>query len=74
LQADLPSGGQARSCHGFCSPSGLFHLDNKFHIQLVGLGTVKTIYRDKKLSSVYRDWQKSRHRDAPPSSGQAPGI
>jgi hypothetical protein len=29
-----------------------------------GLGTVKTIYRDKKLSSAYRDWQKTRHRDA----------
>jgi hypothetical protein len=28
-----------------------------------GLGIGKTIYRDKKLSSTYRDWQKTRHRD-----------
>jgi hypothetical protein len=28
-----------------------------------GLGTDKTIYRDKKLSSIYRDWQKTRHPD-----------
>ena len=29
-----------------------------------GLGTVKTIYRDKKYSAIYLDWQKTRHRDA----------
>jgi len=29
-----------------------------------GLGTVKTNYLDKKLVATYRDWQKTRHRDA----------
>jgi hypothetical protein len=29
-----------------------------------GLGTVKTIYRDPNLIATYRDWQKTRHRDA----------
>jgi hypothetical protein len=29
-----------------------------------GLGTVKTNYRDKKLFTIYLDWQKTRHRDA----------
>jgi hypothetical protein len=35
---------------------------------LPGLGTVNTNYRDKKLSSIYRDWQKTRHRDADANS------
>jgi hypothetical protein len=33
-----------------------------------GLGTIKTIYRDKKLSSVNRDWQKTRHPDTDANS------
>jgi hypothetical protein len=28
------------------------------------LGTVKTNYLDNKLVATYRDWQKTRHRDA----------
>jgi hypothetical protein len=31
---------------------------------LSGLGTIKTNYRDPKQSSIYRDWQKTMHRDA----------
>ena len=33
-----------------------------------GLGTIKTIYRDPKLSSIYRDWQKTRHLDTDANS------
>jgi len=31
---------------------------------LPGLGTVTQLHRDPKLAAVYRDWQKTRHRDA----------
>jgi hypothetical protein len=31
---------------------------------LPGLGTVTQFHRDPKLITVYRDWQKTRHRDA----------
>jgi hypothetical protein len=31
---------------------------------LPGLGTVTHLHRDPKLSAIYRDWQKTRHRDA----------
>jgi hypothetical protein len=31
---------------------------------LPGLGTVTQLYRDPKLCTVYRDWQKTWHRDA----------
>jgi len=31
---------------------------------LPGLGTVTQLHCDPKLSTIYRDWQKTRHRDA----------
>ena len=30
---------------------------------LPGLGTVAQFHLDPKLTAVYRDWQKTRHRD-----------
>jgi hypothetical protein len=31
---------------------------------LPGLGTITQLHRDPKLTTVYRDWQKTMHRDA----------
>jgi hypothetical protein len=31
---------------------------------LPGLATVTQLHRDPKLTAIYRDWQKTRHRDA----------
>jgi hypothetical protein len=48
----------------FCSSPRLFHRDTKLHSHLSGLGTISQLYRDPKLTAVYLDWQKTRHRDA----------
>jgi len=31
---------------------------------LPGLGGLTQLHRDPKLTAIYRDWQKTRHRDA----------
>jgi hypothetical protein len=41
----------------------LFHSDTKLHCHLSGLGTFSQLHRDPKLAAIYRDWQKTRHRD-----------
>ena len=40
---------------------------------LPGLGTVKTNYRDPRLTTIYRDWQKTRHLDTDGNSIKPPG-
>jgi hypothetical protein len=57
----------------FCSPPRLFHRDTKLLCHLSGLGTVSQLHRDPKLTAVYRDWQKTRHRDADGNSIKPPG-
>jgi hypothetical protein len=51
----------------FCSPSRLFHHDAKL-TTLTRTWYRKTNYRDPKLIATYRDWQKTRHRDADANS------
>jgi hypothetical protein len=41
----------------------LFHHDTKLRCHLSGLATVSQLHRDPKLTAIYRDWQKTRHRD-----------
>ena len=47
----------------FCSSPRLFYRDTKLRSRLSGLGTISQLNRDPKLTAVYRDWQKTRHRD-----------
>jgi hypothetical protein len=51
-------------CLVFCSSPRLFRHDTKLHCHLSGLVTVSQIHRDTKLTAGYRDWLKTRHRDA----------
>jgi hypothetical protein len=41
----------------------LFRRDTKLHCRLSGLAATSQFNRDPKLTAVYRDWQKTRHRD-----------
>jgi hypothetical protein len=41
----------------------LFHRDTKLLSHLSGLITFSQFHHDPKLSTIYRDWQKTRHRD-----------
>jgi|WetSurMetagenome_2_1015567.scaffolds.fasta_scaffold01746_11 hypothetical protein len=38
----------------------LFRRDTKLYCRLSGFGTVSRLHRDPKLTTVYRDWQKTR--------------
>jgi hypothetical protein len=40
-----------------------FIVTRNFTAHLSGLGTVSQLHRDPKLTAIYRDWQKTRHRD-----------
>ena len=55
----------------FCSSSRQFHRDTKLRSHLPGLVPSRQFHRDTKLTAVYRDWQKTRHRD-PSCARQAP--
>jgi hypothetical protein len=48
---------------GFLLTPRLFHRDTKVHCHLSGLVTISQLHSDPKLAAVYRDWQKTRHRD-----------
>ena len=67
LSADAPPAGGLV----FCSSPRLFHRDTKLHCRLSGLGTFSQLHLDPWLTAIYRDWQKTWHRD-PPAGGTAP--
>jgi hypothetical protein len=56
--------GQRAGALFFCSAPRLFHRDTKLHCHLSGLAAVSKLQRDPKLTAVFRDWQKTSHRDA----------
>jgi hypothetical protein len=41
----------------------LFHRDTKLHCHLSGFATFTQFHRDPMLTAIYRDWQKTMHRD-----------
>src|SRR5664280_2051123 len=51
-------------CLVFCAPSGLFHRDPKLTILTRTWYRLDSYILTSKYSSIYRDWQKTRHRDA----------
>jgi hypothetical protein len=53
-----------RSGTSFFAPHLDYFVVTRNSQPLPGLGTVTQLHRDPKLCTVYRDWQKTRHRDA----------
>ena len=53
-----------RRCLVFCSPSRLFHRDTKFTAIYPDLVPFNSFTVTLGFALIYRDWQKTRHRDA----------